>query len=223
LAEGMAAAPGESYGNYILRTGGGITGQLELLLGAYWYQSRFAGKAPVLDLGPGRCWFTRQKTNDIVAVDNAPDLVEHFRQEGINILQGDAYKIPAPEEYFEGIFCCWLLEHLHEPDRAMREMRRVLKPGGYACVIVPTPHDMEAFYADYTHVRAFTKISLKQLAEDAGFIRYKSEFLPQMTGLSRVLAHTGLRPAHAYLRFADRFLRKVGLVNRNHLMLEVWK
>lgn len=223
MAEGMAAASGESYGNYILRTGGGITGQLELLLGAYWYQNRFAGKAPVLDLGPGRCWFTRQQTNDIVAVDNAPDVVEHFRQEGIHILQGDAYNIPAPEEYFEGIFCCWLLEHLHEPDRAMREMRRVMKPGGYACVIVPTPHDMEAFYADYTHVRAFTKISLKQLAEDAGFIRYKSEYLPQMTGLSRVLALAGLRPAHAYLRFADRFLRKVGLVNRNHLMLEVWK
>lgn len=219
----MAAASGDSYGNYILRTGGGVAGQLELLLGAYWYQSRFAGKAPVLDLGPGRCWFTRQKTNEIVAVDNAPDLVEHFRQEGINILQGDAYKIPAPDGYFEGIFCCWLLEHLHEPDRAMREMRRVMRPGGYACVIVPTPHDMEAFYADYTHVRAFTKISLKQLAEDAGFIHHKSEYLPQMTGLSRVLALAGPRPAHAYLHFADRFLRKVGLVNRNHLMLEVWK
>lgn len=223
MAEGMAAASGDSYGNYILRTGGGVAGQLELLLGAYWYQSRFAGKAPVLDLGPGRCWFTRQKTNEIVAVDNAPDLVEHFRQEGINILQGDAYKIPAPDGYFEGIFCCWLLEHLHEPDRAMREMRRVMRPGGYACVIVPTPHDMEAFYADYTHVRAFTKISLKQLAEDAGFIHHKSEYLPQMTGLSRVLALAGPRPAHAYLHFADRFLRKVGLVNRNHLMLEVWK
>jgi ubiquinone/menaquinone biosynthesis C-methylase UbiE len=161
--------------------------------------------------------------NDIVAVDNAPDLVEHFRREGINIRQGDAYKIPAPEEYFEGVFCCWLLEHLHEPDRAMREMRRVLKPGGYACVIVPTPHDMEAFYADYTHVRPFTKISLKQLAEDAGFIRHKAEYLPWMRGLSRVLAYSGPRLAQAYLRFADHSLRRVGLVNRNNLMLEAWK
>jgi SAM-dependent methyltransferase len=223
VTEGMAECGQESYGAYILRTGTPIIRQYELLLGAYWYQTRFAGKAPILDLGPGRCWFTRQNVKDIIAVDNAPDLVEHYRREGFNTRLGDAYKIPAPDGYFEGAFCCWLFEHLHEPDRAMREMYRVLKPSGYACVIVPTPNDMEAFYTDYTHVRPFTRLSLKQLAEDAGFTRHKTEFLPWARGIGHVLAHAGPRAASAYHRFGDLWLRKIGLVNRNNLMLETWK
>lgn len=223
MSPATIAVPQDAYGGYILRTGGGIVDQLELLLGAHWYQTRFCGKAPILDLGPGRCWFTRQSVNDIVAVDNSPDLVEHFGKQGINIRLGDAYKIPFPEEYFEGIFCCWLLEHLQEPQRAMREMHRVLKAGGYGCVIVPTPRDMEAFYADYTHIRPFTKTSLKQLAEDAGFVRHRAEYLPWARGLSRVLAYCGPRVARMYLRFAEQSLRTVGVVNRNNLMLEVWK
>src|SRR5580692_9923318 len=105
LAHGTIATTNESYGSYILRTGGGIVGELELLLGAQWYRTRFAGKAPILDLGPGRCWFTKQNVDDIVAVDNAPELVGHYGQEGINIRLGDAYRIPYPDEYFEGVFC----------------------------------------------------------------------------------------------------------------------
>jgi SAM-dependent methyltransferase len=213
----------QSYGDYILRTGTDIVRQLELVYGAHWYSTRFAGKAPILDLGPGRCWFTKQNPNDIVAVDNAPELVEHYGQKGINIRLGDAYRIPYPEEYFEGVFCCWLLEHLSEPDRAISEIYRVLKPRGYACVIVPSPNNMTAFYDDYTHVRPYTPVSLKQLAEDCGFIKYRIECLPWVRGITHVLRLLGSRAAHNYMHRADRHLRKLRMVNRNNLMLEAWK
>jgi SAM-dependent methyltransferase len=219
----MRSAPPDTYADYILRTGTGVVGELELVLGAHWYQTRFTGKAPILDLGSGRCWFTRQNVKGIVAVDNSRELVEHFRQEGINNLHGDAYNIPVGDEHFEGVFCCWLLEHLAEPDRALREMHRVLKPGGYACVIVPTPHDMEAFYADYTHVRPYTKISLKQLAEDAGFSRHQTAYFPCIKGILHVIKHLGVNAGRTYLRFADTYLRKIRVVNKNNLILEAWK
>src|SRR5579872_3096513 len=149
MAATSPTIPRGSYGDYILRTGTGIVGQIELLLGAHWYQAKFHGKSPVLDLGPGRCWFTKQNVTDIVAVDNSCELVEHFTQEGINIKLGDAYHIPFPDGHFEGVFCCWLFEHLSEPVRSIMEIHRVLKPGGYLCLIVPTPNDMVAFYDDY--------------------------------------------------------------------------
>ena len=214
----------QPYGEYILRTGTDIIRQLELVYGAHWYRTRFVGKAPVLDLGPGRCWFTKQNVNDIVAVDNAPELVEHYRQQGINIKLGDAYQVPYPEEYFEGVFCCWLLEHLSEPDRAFLEMYRILKPGGYACVIVPSPNDMNAFYDDYTHVRPYTPVSLRQLAEGSGFKRYRVECLPWVRGITYLL-RLRLSPTAAdkYMRWADTYLRKLRLVNRNNLMLEAWR
>jgi len=212
-----------SYGRCILRTGKGFVAELELVFGAHWYRTRFAGKSHILDLGLGLCWFTNQNVNDIVAVDNSAELVEHFTQEGIRIKLGDAYDIPFPDQYFEGVFSCWLLEHLAEPDRAMVEIRRVLKPNGYACVIVPTPNDMVAFYDDYTHVRPYTPNALAHLAQDAGFARYHIEYLPWTLGLSYVLRILGPVFAHRYLQLSDTFLRRLWLVNRNNLMLEAWK
>jgi SAM-dependent methyltransferase len=217
------ARPHQPYGDYILRTGTDIIRRLELVYGAHWYRNRFAGKAPILDLGPGRCWFAKQNLNDITAVDNAPELVEHYGQQGINIRLGDAYRIPYPEEHFEGVFCCWLLEHLSEPDRAISEIYRILKPGGYACVIVPSPNDMTAFYDDYTHVRPFTPTSLKQLVEGSGFNRYRVEYLPWVRGMTHLLKFLGPIAAAKYMGLADTCLRKLGLVNRNNLMLEAWK
>jgi SAM-dependent methyltransferase len=215
--------PRPAYGNYILRTGGGVVNDIELLYGAHWYRTRFAGKKPILDLAPGRCWFTKQNVQDIVAVDNAPELVEYYRREGINIQQGDAYAIPFPDQYFEAAFCCWLFEHLADPGAAMLEMRRVMKPGGYACVIVPSPNDMVAFYNDYTHIRPFTEISLVQLADNCGFANHRVAYLPWIRGTKIVMRLLGAKSASGYFRFSDSFLRGLRLVNRNHLILEVWK
>jgi SAM-dependent methyltransferase len=213
----------QAYGNYILRTGTGIIGDLEMVYGALWYRERFAGKKPILDLGPGRCWFTKQDVKHIVAVDNAPDLVNHYRAQGINIHLGDAYHVPFPEAYFEGVFCCWLFEHLVEPDRSLAELHRVLQPGGYVCIIVPSPNDMVAFYDDYTHLRPYTAVSLIQLAEDVGFQRHRVECLPFTRGVKYILRLLGSAAAYQYCRFSDNIVRKLGLVNRNHLMLEAWK
>ncbi len=212
-----------AYGSYILRTGEGLVADLELIYGAHWYQTRFAGKRPILDLGSGRCWFTKQNLRDIIAVDNAPEVVEHYRQQGINIHFGDAYAIPFPDAYFEAVFCCWLLEHLTEPDRAMRQIYRVLKPGGYALIIAPSPHEMVAFYDDYTHIRPYTPVSLTQLAEDVGFRRHQVECHPWDRGIRRVLGILGSGAAAAYIRFSDRMLRNFGLVNKKNLLLNAWK
>ncbi|MGA2132276.1 MAG: class I SAM-dependent methyltransferase [Bryobacteraceae bacterium] len=149
-----------SYGRYILGTGEGLVGQIETVWGRFWYDSRFRGKRPVADVGPGRCWFTRQNAGAIIAVDNAPDLVQHYAAEGLQTKLGRAEAMPFPDNRFEGIFCCWLFEHLPDPERAILELHRVLKPGGLCTIVVPTPVDMVAFYADFTHIRPFTAASL---------------------------------------------------------------
>ena len=47
-------------------------------------------------------------------------------------LLGSAYDIPVSNEYFDSAICTAVLEHLEEPDKAIKETRRVLKQGGYA-------------------------------------------------------------------------------------------
>jgi ubiquinone/menaquinone biosynthesis C-methylase UbiE len=43
---------------------------------------------------------------------------------------GNIYEIAYPDASFDAVFSFTVLEHVREPLRAMREMRRVLKPGG---------------------------------------------------------------------------------------------
>jgi SAM-dependent methyltransferase len=211
-----------SYGDYILRTGNPVLFRYEDVCGAFFY-ARFTGCEKILEIGPGRCWFTRQNPDAIVAVDNSSELVRHFSQKGIDIRLGDAYDTGIADAAMDGVFCCWLFEHLADPLRAMKEIYRVLKPGGYALVIVPTPHNMENFYDDYTHVRPYTAVSLKQLAEDSGFTRHKESCWPYAFGSMHVLRYFGRSLTLWYLNFSNRVLRALGLVNRNQLLLEVWK
>jgi ubiquinone/menaquinone biosynthesis C-methylase UbiE len=54
----------------------------------------------------------------------------HFRA-------GSAYALPFPDASFDLVFSHALLEHLREPQRAMAEFQRVLKPGGVVGVATP--------------------------------------------------------------------------------------
>ena len=65
------------------------------------------------------------------AVELARRLVPNGRFE-----QGDAQALPFPAESFDAVLCGYGLMHLPEPAAALREMLRVLRPGGRAALSV---------------------------------------------------------------------------------------
>jgi SAM-dependent methyltransferase len=69
---------------------------------------------------------------DVLLTSPSPDLV-----------QGNAEELPFPDERFEGVLCYSVLQHVREPERALDEIRRVLRPGGrfasLTCVDDPNP------------------------------------------------------------------------------------
>lgn len=52
-------------------------------------------------------------------------------------LFGTAYDIPICDNSFDSAICTAVLEHLEEPEKALRECYRILKPGGVAFYSVP--------------------------------------------------------------------------------------
>ena len=50
---------------------------------------------------------------------------------------GNSYKLPFKDDEFDLIVCSEVLEHLHEYNDALKEIKRVLKPRGYFLASVP--------------------------------------------------------------------------------------
>ncbi len=53
------------------------------------------------------------------------------------LVRGDAMRLPFCDGAFDRVYCSEVLEHVLDPEAAVREMRRVLSPSGCAVVSVP--------------------------------------------------------------------------------------
>lgn len=48
----------------------------------------------------------------------------------LHFLHGDAHHLPFEDSRFDIVYCRYVLEHVADPPQVLREMHRVLKPGG---------------------------------------------------------------------------------------------
>jgi SAM-dependent methyltransferase len=83
-----------------------------------------------------------------------------FPVAGVNVA-ADAARLPFGNAIFQRVECDAVLEHVPDPDRVMREIERVLQPGGYAHVVTPFCHPFHEYPKDY---RRFTPDGLKSMA-----------------------------------------------------------
>lgn len=77
--------------------------------------------------------FFRNHVSEHIGVDHA----ESMHSSAMVDLVGTAYSIPVEDESFDTALCSAVLEHLEEPEAALRECFRVLRPGGMALYTVP--------------------------------------------------------------------------------------
>jgi SAM-dependent methyltransferase len=56
----------------------------------------------------------------------------HLERSGVEatLAEGDAIKLPFPDEAFDHVWMMWFLEHIADPPAVLREARRVLGTGG---------------------------------------------------------------------------------------------
>ena len=109
--------------------------QLEALVRGY-----VTPDSRVLDLGCGRGGVVELFWRDVklaAGLDpDSPSLTEH-RAPGMPILRGVGEHLPFAGESFDLVVCLWVLEHVREPQTVLREVARVLRPGGHFVFLTP--------------------------------------------------------------------------------------
>ncbi len=106
--------------------------------------------------------------------------------------------IPLPDASVDGIICTQVLEHLPHPWIAVREMARILRPGGHAVITVPQMNDLHEEPHDYFR---YTKYGLESLFQDAGLT---VETMEQRGKLHATLAQLRIRAAIERFRPYER-------------------
>jgi SAM-dependent methyltransferase len=92
------------------------------------------GDARVLEVGCGT-GVMASRIHDLpgvtlVATDFSPRFVELTAARGIDARQADICYLPFDDGSFDVVYAGWMLYHVRDLERALNEIRRVLRPGG---------------------------------------------------------------------------------------------
>ncbi|ASI99586.1 class I SAM-dependent methyltransferase [Thermococcus celer] len=134
-----------------------------------------------LDLGCGTGNYTlelRRRGFDVIGLDASEGMLAVARSKGLNCIKGDAYSLPFPDGSFDLVLSVTMFEFIHEPERVVAEINRVLKPGGE--VLIGTMNGRSAWFlfkrlkslfveTAYRYARFYTPRELEDLLRNAGF------------------------------------------------------
>jgi len=164
----------------------------------FWHHRRFSeikklieptgGK--ILDIGCADGTLTKiildySKANLVIGIDILPSSISFAKKrftgnKKLKFMVADAENLSFEKEEFDAIFCFDSIEHFLKPEKVLREIRRVLKKGGYLLILVHTNsllfraiwffwENTRGWIWKGTHINDFSKNGLRKMIASAGF------------------------------------------------------
>ena len=97
----------------------------------------------------------RNTASHSAGVDAAGEFLRRVGSGNVSVVGGTAEELPFSDGSFDVVFSEYALQYIREKDRALREVRRVLKPGGTFVAVVP--NFMERVYAPIGRLKYLAK------------------------------------------------------------------
>jgi SAM-dependent methyltransferase len=155
--------------------------------------------------GSGRNMVELARRGTVTGVELSPTSVCLARERGVGeVIEGSVLDMPFADDTFELAVSLDVVEHLEDDVAALRELRRVVVPGGALVVTVPayqwlwSGHDVINH-----HHRRYTRRSLQAVAEQAGWreerTTYFNSLLLPVAILLRVLDRINTRTTESSL------------------------
>src|SRR3989344_6434781 len=166
----------------------------------YWHKRRFEEvsavlekvNGKVLDVGCADGMFTKvildkTRADKVIAIDVLKKSIDWARKhwknyKKMNFMVGDAHGLNFKNSNFSAVCILEVLEHVHNPLKAMHEVKRILKKGGYAVFLVPSDSYLFRFvwflWLNFyprgwvwreTHIQTYRNNGLTKICKQAGF------------------------------------------------------
>lgn len=204
------------------------------------FERRLGRKGDFLDVGSGRgelIWAARERGWNWRGVDPSRHFVEFGKETlGIEGTVGTISDANFPDASFDAVAMGGIIEHLYNPDEVLREIQRVLRPGGWLYFDAPNEDGlymtvgnlymklrrkdwvvvMAPTFPPY-HVQGFNPESLKYLLNKLNFslrsLKIHGEISPQ-------LGDSSLRKSVEFL--AGRIVNALGNVSGRGMYMHAW-
>jgi demethylmenaquinone methyltransferase/2-methoxy-6-polyprenyl-1,4-benzoquinol methylase len=133
-------------------------------------------------------------SGSVIGLDFSPQMLEIARRDhpGIEFLEGDALNLPFDDAGFDASTIAFGLRNLADPVRGLREMLRVVKPGGRAVVLefVRPPENL-AGGAYRLYLRALLPVIGGAISGQPAAYRYLSDTVDSYRTPDELLAMAG--------------------------------
>jgi SAM-dependent methyltransferase len=162
---------------------------------------RLPARARILDAGcgSGRNMVELARHGTVTGVELSSTSVALARARGCGeVIEGSVLEMPFEAQSFDLAVSLDVIEHLRDDLGALRELRRVLAPGGALLITVPAYQWLWSGHDEINHHhRRYTRRSLRQVAERAGWETVRTTYFNSL-----------LLPVAIVLRVLERFSTK---------------
>jgi SAM-dependent methyltransferase len=161
-------------------------------------QLRLPARARILDAGcgSGRNMVELAHQGIVTGIELSETSVSLARERSVGkVIEGSVLEMPFAADSFELAASLDVIEHLEDDLGALRELRRVVAPGGALLITVPAYQWLWSGHDEINHHhRRYTRRSLLKVAQEAGWEPVRTTYFNSL-----------LLPVAIALRVLDRF------------------
>jgi ArsR family transcriptional regulator len=120
----------------------------------------------------------------VIAVDASAAMLQAARKRlhglgSVDLRRGELEALPVDDQRLDAAMLMLVLHHVPEPEKALAEVARVVKPGGRLLVVDMLPHDRDHYRQQMGHVwLGFAEDQVRRLVGEAGFDEIRIVALP---------------------------------------------